>query len=334
MFNNIESDYVHEKGYGFIIDKIYFYKEKKNKGEFFYPLSKYGQGFIYQINPCHGLFISVGDWLPYISMEYHYQFNSMFMEIYLIESGNIVLIQNGKKSYHVSKGINLYLNKTKKGRIYYKENTPIKYVGILISEDFIKHSIEKRFSKEDFDFEQIYKWKPLNYDTPEINLLFLQIKKKLLTYENSRLFYESKVGELLSIIMINFNNEKKCLRNKSTSISSNDLKCLQLVKSEIDNNISNPPDIFHLCQIAAMGKTKLRESFKNIYNMPIGEYIRISKMKYALILIDNNSLTIEDIAHNLGYLSTSKFSITFKKIYGDTPIAYRKNILMQQKISK
>ncbi|NSB12312.1 helix-turn-helix domain-containing protein [Clostridium beijerinckii] len=328
MFNTIESDCAYEKGYGAIANEIYFNKEEKNKGEFFYPLPQYGQGFIYQINPYPGLFISVGDWIPYITIERHYEVDSMFMEIYLVESGDIVLIQNGKKTYHVSEGVNIYLNKTKKGRICYKENTPIKYVGILIFEDFIKHSIEKRFSKEDFDFDQVYKWNSLNYDTPEMNLLFLQIKQKLLTHEKSRLFFESKVGELLSIIMINFNNEKKLLENTSASISSNDLKRIQLVKSEIDNNISNPPDILHLCQLAAMGKTKLRESFKKAYNMPIGEYIRISKMKYALILINNNSLTVEDVAHRLGYSSSSKFSITFKKIYGHTPVSYRKNILM------
>ncbi|MBW6409620.1 helix-turn-helix domain-containing protein [Clostridium weizhouense] len=329
MFKTIKSDCAYKKGYGAIANEIYFSKEKKFEGEFFYPLPQYGQGFIYQINPCPGLFISAGDWVPYKTIERHYNVNSMFMEIYLIESGDILLIQNGKKTYHVSKGINIYLNKTKKGRICYKENTPIKYVGILIFEDFIKHNIEKKFSKEDFDFDLVYKWSSINYDTPEMTLLFLQIKQRLLKHEKSRLFFESKVGELLSIIMINFNKQKKLLENTSTSVSSKDLKFLQLVKSEIDNNISNPPDIINLCQIAAMGKTKLRESFKKAYSMPIGEYIRINKMKYALRLIDDKLLTIEQIAHNLGYSSSSKFSITFKKIYGYTPVEYRKNILIE-----
>lgn len=327
MFNTIEANCAYEKGYGAIANDFYFNKEKKGNGEFFYPLPQYGQGFIYQINPYPGLFISAGDWLPYITIEHHYEIDSMFMEAYLIESGDIVLIQNGKKTYHVSKGVNIYLNRTKKGRICYKENTPIKYVGILIFKDFIKHSIEKRFSKEDFDFDQVYKWSSLNYDTPEMNLLFFQIRQKLLAHEKSRLFFESKVCELLSIIMINFNNEKKLLENSSASISSDDLKCIQLVKFEIDNNIISPPDILHLCKVAAMGKTKLRESFKKAYNMPIGEYIRISKMKYALILINDSSLTVEEVAHRLGYSSSSKFSIAFKKIYGHSPVSYRKNIL-------
>jgi AraC-like DNA-binding protein len=330
LLNAIDSKCAYEKGYGAITNELYFNRIEKNKEELFYPLAQYGRGFIHQINPCPGLFIAVGDWVPYRTIERHYKVDSMFMEIYLIESGDISLIQNGKKTYSVSKGVNIYLNKTKKGRILYKENTPIKYVGILIFEDFIKHSIETRFSKEDFDFDQIDNCHSINYDTPEMNLLFFQIKQKLLKHEKSKLFFESKVGELLSLIMMNFNNEKKLLDNVSASISSNDLKHLQLIKSEIDKNISNPPNIDHLCQMAAMGKTKLRESFKKAYNMPIGEYIRISKMKYALILINNHSFTIEDIAQRLGYSSSSKFSISFKKIYGHTPVAHRKNILTKQ----
>ena len=327
MSDNIKYEYAHEKGYGAMINEIYFHTEDKYGGTLYSPNKEYGTGFIYQINPCPGVFLSVGNWLPYEPIERRYEMDKMFLEIYLVESGNITLIQNGKKSYSVSKGINLYVNTTKKGRVCFQENIPIKYVGILLFEDFIKDHIEMDFSKDDFDFNLISKLDNSHYNTLEINMLFLQVKQKLLSYENSYLFYKSKIGELLSLIMINFNNEMKQKKNLTSYISDSDLKYIKLVKDKIDKNILNPPDMDSLCRIAMMGKTKLRETFKKVTKMTLGEYIRCCKMKYALILLNNKDYSIADIAHTLNYSNTSKFSGAFKKLYGQNPEAYRKNIL-------
>lgn len=66
-----------------------------------------------------------------------------------------------------------------------------------------------------------------------------------------------------------------------------------------------------------MGQTKLRESFKAMYGVPIGAYIRQAKMRYALLLMSKPNLTIGNIAEHLGYANASKFAATFRKVYGN-----------------
>lgn len=72
-----------------------------------------------------------------------------------------------------------------------------------------------------------------------------------------------------------------------------------------------------------MGRTKLRESFKTMYGVPIGTYIRLAKMRYALLLLAKPNLTIGTIAEHLGYANASKFAAAFRKVYGQAPEEYR-----------
>lgn len=328
MKDNNQIDTIYKKGYGNLAEQLSFKKSNQNNEQFYEMPIKNGTGYIYQINPAPGVFISMCDWITYKKIEYHYQVNQAFTEIYLLESGNISLVINGKKTLSIPQGVNVYINNISQGRICYEPNIPVKCICILLFDDFIKNNIGNKFIDNYINFEKTFSSKSINYNTPEINLLFLQIKQKLLYREKSRLYYESKIGELLSMIMSNFTKEEERLKNIHKNFSLNELKRLELVKLAIDQNLTDPPEITQLCKIAAMGKTKLRETFKLFFNITIGGYIRQSRMRHSLILMSNSQLSIQKIAASLGYSSTSKFSIYFKKNYGHSPSEYRKNILL------
>lgn len=317
----------HELGpRSFFVKDLSFQEVIKNGEHFLQPAPQDGEGFVYQLNPAPGFFLSIGDWKPYVPMGRQYQFDRRFMELYFIESGDITLIRNGKKAFRIPQGVNVYLNRPSKGRLRYGANIPIKYVSIALFEDFIREHIEKDFSEEDFAFAETFRWKAHNYNTPEVTLLFLQLKQKLLAFEKSRLYYESKVGELLSLVVSNFRREKERPEAPRRAVSAYDVMRLERVRSAIDGNAAEPPDILHLCRIAAMGRTKLRESFKTVYHITLGEYIREARMKRALMLLSDGEPAVQTVAAHLGYASASKFSIAFKKLYGVSPEDYRKNL--------
>ncbi len=322
----MKNNNAYNNGIGVLTDQLFFKKSTNDSIQIFELSQDRGNGYIHQINPAKGLFFSTGNWIINTPMECCYNINQMFMEIYLLESGDVSLIQNGIKSFFVPKGVNVYFNRMNQGRICYGANNPIKYVSILLFEDFIINYIQNDFMDSDFSFNQAFNWR-FNYNTPETTLLFLQIKQKLLSFEKSPLYYKSKVGELLSIILSNYITEKE--RSQAVNKTNrNELKRLELVKLAIDQNILAPPEITKLCQVAAMGKTKLRESFKLAYNITLGGYIRQAKINYSQILLSNKNLTIQSIANTLGYASTSKFSKSYKQVYGQSPSEYRKNILL------
>ncbi|MCU6692814.1 AraC family transcriptional regulator [Hoministercoradaptatus ammoniilyticus] len=245
------------------------------------------------------------------------------MKIYYLESGGVTLIQNGRKAQPITEGIHLYLNKPSQGRVLYQPNIPISYASVLLFEDYIEKNLQDRFTPDDFDYAEVYDWKAFDYNTPEIGTLFLQIRDKLIAGETSRLYYESKVGELLSIVAGNFHKQRQEIASKQQPLSKQEKKALESVRQAIEQNVLNPPEVSRLCKIAAMGQTKLRESFKAMYGVPIGAYIRQAKMRYALLLMSKPNLTIGNIAEHLGYANASKFAATFRKVYGKSPEEYR-----------
>ena len=62
-----------------------------------------------------------------------------------------------------------------------------------------------------------------------------------------------------------------------------------------------------LTQIACMGTTKLKSSFKKVYDCTITEYIQQRRMSQAEYLLTNTDLSIGQIAQTVGYSTSSRF---------------------------
>ena len=205
----------HELGdASFYLHDYHFRQDNHNGICTLQPQNRQGYGNIYQVQPTDGLFLSTGSWIPYASMERKYEINQKLVKIYYLESGGVTLIQNGRKAQPITEGIHLYLNKPSQGRVLYQPNIPISYASVLLFEDYIEKNLQDRFTPDDFDYAEVYDWKSFDYNTPEIGTLFLQIRDKLIAGETSRLYYESKVGELLSIVAGNFHKQRQEIASK------------------------------------------------------------------------------------------------------------------------
>ena len=68
-----------------------------------------------------------------------------------------------------------------------------------------------------------------------------------------------------------------------------------------------------------MSETKLKTEFKNKFNTSIFQYYNNKQMETALKMLDKNEILIKDLAQNMGYENSSKFSIAFKKHHGFSP---------------
>lgn len=289
----------------------------------YHPPEETGQGIVYQFQPTEGMFISVGDWVPYQDMERQYRLELKMIKIYYFESGYVTLIQNGKPAVTIHEGVNLYLNHPSKGRVRYRGGVPIRYISVLLLESYFSSFLQERFTSEDFDYAELFSWREFDYNTSEIGRIFLQIKEKILSGETSGLYYESKVGELLSVVGGNFHRQRRELEQVYNRLSPEEQKALERVRLAIERNLLNPPTSEELCKIAMMGHTKLRRIFRQIHGSSPREYILKARMQYAQLLLSEDRQSIGAIAAHLGYASASKFSIEFRKIYDLSPKEYR-----------
>ncbi len=80
-----------------------------------------------------------------------------------------------------------------------------------------------------------------------------------------------------------------------------------------------------IAKILYISETGLRDLYNKNFGMPPKKYIKKVKMKKAQTLLRITNKTISEIAYSIGYVNTSKFSHSFKLLYGITPSNYRKN---------
>lgn len=100
---------------------------------------------------------------------------------------------------------------------------------------------------------------------------------------------------------------------------------LAAVLDQIHREPWRPWTIAELCSHAGMSKSALAEKFAaSIGASPI-EYLTSWRMQMAARWLKESGMTIERVAERCGYDSTSAFSKAFKRCFGVSPGAYRRD---------
>ena len=222
--------------------------------------------------------------------------------------------------------MNTFVNNHKPIKLLYEPDKPIRFVIVTLYSSFYDEYIKTKFPDDPINLVDAVNHTNLNCNTAEISLIFRQIKQKMLSNINNRIYYESKVGEIISIIV---NNANQYTMNKKLSnklLNSQDINNLTQVAHLLDNSMITKPTIEELSKTAKMSSTKLKSSFKAMYNITIGQYSINARLKHSLILLANSEENISDIALAVGYKNASKFSKTFFKVFGLYPKDYRKSL--------
>lgn len=99
---------------------------------------------------------------------------------------------------------------------------------------------------------------------------------------------------------------------------------LETVRSLIEENPARHHDIEELGRMAAMNRTKLRAAFKLVYGMTLSDYQTASRMRLAERRLRSTELSLESIAHEVGYANAASFVVAYKAFFGSTPGRARK----------
>lgn len=101
---------------------------------------------------------------------------------------------------------------------------------------------------------------------------------------------------------------------------------LEKVIKFIKNNLAEDLSIKNITEKTYMSKSSLYLLFKRNFNMTIGEYINIERIKKAVSLLMETDLDMEFISTKVGFSSQSYFSKTFKRLKGLSPKQFKKKL--------
>lgn len=101
--------------------------------------------------------------------------------------------------------------------------------------------------------------------------------------------------------------------------------CRKIFKARdiLNESYKNPPTLRELAANVGTNECTLKKVFKQMFSMTVFDYLNDLRMNKAARLLSENSLTISEIANELGFSSQSHFCTAFRKRHGLTPKEFR-----------
>ena len=134
---------------------------------------------------------------------------------------------------------------------------------------------------------------------------------------NTRQYY--CVGTLYKICDYMIENSS---RKEEREINSS-LLYVKNVISYIQLKYAEPVKIDTIAYSLGLNRSYLTRLFKDATGYSLQEYLLTYRMKMAVKLLADNSLSVAQVAANVGYTDTFTFSKAFKRHFGKSPSDYR-----------
>jgi AraC-like DNA-binding protein len=93
----------------------------------------------------------------------------------------------------------------------------------------------------------------------------------------------------------------------------------------IDTRLTDPPTLADVAKGVGLNEYKLKRGFKELFGTTVFSYLTAQRLELAQKMLLDTDKTAAEIAFALGYATPQHFSEAFKKRFGVTPKAMRKN---------
>jgi signal transduction histidine kinase/ligand-binding sensor domain-containing protein/DNA-binding response OmpR family regulator len=158
-----------------------------------------------------------------------------------------------------------------------------------------------------------YITKPFNPD-----ILLLKIKNTISSRQKAKEYFIQSIEQ-----KVNPKFHGQNIHPAEVTINSLDEKILQNALEIVEKNISDPEfNVDRFSAAIGMEASTLYKKLMALIDMPPGEFIRDIRMKRAAQLLDQNKISISEIAYMVGFDSPNYFSKVFKKYYNISPTDY------------
>ena len=205
-------------------------------------------------------------------------------------------------------------------RVLIHKNIPIRSIGVEIMPAYYEDYLKKQYPDEYHNPVEAFRKIDQTTDFPEMSRLLTELQNYRGDGIAAKLFYESKVAEALSLV-VEYQKKRPAATGR---LATQDIENIQTVATYLSDHYAAEVPMERLTQIACMGTTKLKSSFKKVYDCTITEYIQQRRMSQAEYLLTNTDLSIGQIAQTVGYSTSSRFAELFRKSTGLLPGEFRK----------
>lgn len=200
---------------------------------------------------------------------------------------------------------------------------PIRAIGIEVrpemSRTFLEREYDGRFERVRDAFASLSN----ATDFPELRTLLMGLWPKPGDERRSLLYYEGKVLEAMGLIV---ERTMASPAAPSRTVLPADYERIMNVVSYIDDHCASSLRVPDLARAACMSPTKFKECFKAVTGSTLTQYVQTRRISQAESLLRMPDLSIDQVAHAVGYTCASRFSELFRRETGLLPSEYRKGL--------
>lgn len=303
---------------------LHFYKieEKSTLGNNIYRMdAEYGSGSVQIMNFHHQFLIIMADFTPAGNFEKVSEIEEEYFEISQFETDASSFKVGGRKVKQVDKGICCYANARKSAYAFCELNKPTRFTKVIITKKYFDSFLKGRFGSAYETSKNALDFLIENPNSPELNFVFQQIKDCPAIGNTRNLYMEGKIIEILSLI-INTMEIEKNRPHLSVKLDRKDKRNLNKVITFMKHNLSAYPSIKELSKMANMSCSRFQMAFRQVYGTTVYEYLKVMRMNYALLLLQDTDDKIYHIALKVGYKNAGHFAKRFKETFKMSPLAY------------
>jgi AraC-like DNA-binding protein len=167
----------------------------------------------------------------------------------------------------------------------------------------------------------------LERTSPSMQWVLDQILSCRFTGAAKRLYWESKALELLALKVDQWASLYDGSRFSSPSparIKPDDVERIHEAREILLQKIQDPPSLVELARCVGINDRKLKEGFREVFGTTVFGCLHDYRMTQARQLLLEDRLSVQQVAHAVGYRSLSSFSGAFKNQFGSPPKTFRK----------
>ena len=129
------------------------------------------------------------------------------------------------------------------------------------------------------------------------------------------LFIEGSLQQFIALQLAPF--MQPVLKNEN--MTSRDKDILHAVKEYLHKTFQMNHSLIDLSRHFGINQNKLKKSFKELFGVPVIEYLYNLKMEHARIMLYDQGMYVGEVASIVGYKNANHFSTAFKRKFGVTP---------------
>lgn len=206
----------------------------------------------------------------------------------------------------------------------YHKSVPICGMELMLVPGYFNDYLSQKYPNQLPNIKEIFMKINDIANFPELLILMRQLQGFHGTGISAHLFYESKVAEIISLILEKTVSIQNTSYSSSKDMSLDDIQNLDIVKSYISDHFTYNLHVEQLAKMACMSQSKLRYCFKRMCGCTITEFIQNKRMAHAEYMLLKTDLQINQIAKAVGYHHAGRFSKLFQTKTGLLPEEYRK----------